>query len=469
MRAERHIPVGEDQQAAAQQTTALQALAAQAVSAGDAPLTPEVVAKAKTCLLDYFSCAFEAADLQWSRQAADLAVPLERGATLVGRARKTTAEDAAFANAVAGHGLVREDMHAGSIAHLGVVVWPTLLALAETRALSGRALLRGAVVGYEIGGRLGRLLVTPEVAGLFRPTGLVGPLAATGAGAVALGLDEETTASAMALAANCCGGLNEWPRGGADDMYFHPGFVARNALRCLDLARLGAWGAPTILEGPGGLFRAYARMEMPGPVTLFPDARPEILNVFNKPVPACNFAQSPCQAALAAARGLAEDSEEVAAIEVESCDAAIAYPGCAATGPFRRALQAKMSIPFGVAAAVARGEIAEENYRRLDDPEIRRLVAATSLRAVPEFNAAFPERQGARVTLVLRDGRRLTEAFDDVVVADAELVRRRFAAAAAAVNGAPAAEMLGGAVAALESEDDAGRIARLSAQRGEKG
>jgi len=31
-----------------------------------------------------------------------------------------------------GHGLVREDMHAGSISHHGVVVWPTLLPLARS-------------------------------------------------------------------------------------------------------------------------------------------------------------------------------------------------------------------------------------------------------------------------------------------------------------------------------------------------
>ena len=33
--------------------------------------------------------------------------------------------DAAFANAVMGHGLVREDMHSGSISQLGIVVLPT--------------------------------------------------------------------------------------------------------------------------------------------------------------------------------------------------------------------------------------------------------------------------------------------------------------------------------------------------------
>ena len=37
------------------------------------------------------------------------------------------------------------------------------------------------------------------------------------------------------------------------------------------------------------------------------------------------------------------------------------YPGCDFAGPFQRALQAKMSIQFGVAAALQRKAIAEEN------------------------------------------------------------------------------------------------------------
>ena len=74
-----------------------------------------------------------------------------------------------------GHGLVREDMHAASICHHGVVIWPTLLALAQRTPSSGAALLVAAVVGYEAGGRIGRALMTADLARLYRPTGLVSP------------------------------------------------------------------------------------------------------------------------------------------------------------------------------------------------------------------------------------------------------------------------------------------------------
>src|SRR5258705_12081539 len=89
----------------------------------------DVIAKAKICLLDFLSCAFEARNHPWSRQAIGIARGVGNGAaTVIGTSMATTPGDAAFANAVMGHGLVREDMHAASVCHHGVVIWPTLLA-----------------------------------------------------------------------------------------------------------------------------------------------------------------------------------------------------------------------------------------------------------------------------------------------------------------------------------------------------
>ena len=50
---------------------------------------------------------------------------------MIGSPQRVAFGDAAFANVVMGHGLVREDMHSGSISHLGIVVLPTLLSLAQ--------------------------------------------------------------------------------------------------------------------------------------------------------------------------------------------------------------------------------------------------------------------------------------------------------------------------------------------------
>lgn len=438
-------------------------IVAQAVAAGG--FSAGTWRAARRCLLDYLSCVFEARDLPWSEQAATLATSVaEAGAHIAGRAGMYAPADAAFANAVAGHGLVREDMHAASVAHLGVVVWPTVLALAERHPVSGEQVLAAAIVGYETGARIGRALMNPELARLFRPTGLVGPFAAVMAGARLIGLDAQRALNAFALAGNCCAGLNEWGHTGGSEMYFHPGFVVRNAMTCLALAARGAEGSASILEGEAGIFKAYARAPLVAPIDLFADGRAEIDAVFNKPAPACNFAQTPCQAALQAVRRVAGGSRRIAAVRIETTRAAVAYPGCDAKGPFRRALQAKMSIPFGVAATLANGVIAESNYARLDDAEVARLMAATTLVEDAEYTAAFPARQGARVVLTLDDGATVSGELDDVVAADEATIRERFRQAARAVLDAGRARRIEETVDGYERAADAGELARLCAR-----
>src|SRR5688572_7934269 len=105
-------------------------------------LSAEVVAKAKLCVLDLLASALSSRDLAWSRQAAAIArrnsgALSSGGAGLIGTADVVSVHDAAFANGVAGHGLVRDDMHVGSVSHLGTVLVPTLLALAESTKTSG--------------------------------------------------------------------------------------------------------------------------------------------------------------------------------------------------------------------------------------------------------------------------------------------------------------------------------------------
>src|SRR5712671_4800891 len=349
----------------------------------------DVIAKAKICLLDFLSCAFEARHHAWSRQAIGIARGIENGATIIGTSRLSTPGDAAFANATLGHGLVREDMHAASICHHGVVLWPTLLALSERTPLAGATLLAAAIIGYEAGAQIGGALFTADLARLYRPTGLVAPLGAALAGSYALGLTEDAATSAMAIAANTSSGLNEWPRAGGSEMYFHPGFAARNAIVAIELAEAGARASETILEGEAGLFAAFRRQPAPTEIRLFASAEPEIMAVYNKPAPACNFAQTAAQTALRVARELGT-SEDIATVSIRVPDAAARYPGCDSKGPFHNALQAKMSIPFSVAAVLARGALEEKNYAQVDDIRILRLIERTELQSEPGLTAAFP-------------------------------------------------------------------------------
>ncbi len=425
-------------------------------------LSPHVVEKVKTAFLDMLSCAFEARDLPWSRQAIDVAGRAVGGrATVVGTPLRVSPSAAAFANGTLAHGLVREDMHAAAVSHLGVVVFPTLLALAQEKPASGREFILAAVCGYEVGAAIGRALMDQEIVRRFRPTGITGPLGAAVAGGLLLCLDEAALTNALGLVANTTGGLNEWAYAGGDEMFFHPGFAARNAVTAVELAQLGARASVTALDGQSGLFAALRRLGRVPDVTPFSRQPLEILAVYHKPAPACNYAQTGCQAALALVKDSRVSTRDIAGITVRASAAAVGYPGCDFDGPFERILQAKMSIQYCVAATLVRGAIEERNYRLLDDPEVNRLARLIRLEVDAAFTEAYPGQQGTEVMLFLRDGSTLRKRLSDVTPASPVEIRERFRSASASVLGADRTSAVEAAVDALETHANIGEVADL--------
>ncbi len=428
-------------------------------------LGPDPREKARLCLADFLSCIFEASDLPWSRQGKSLATPLPQGCTILASPIKASAMDAAFANAVMAHGLVREDMHAASNSHHGVVVWSSLLALSETVPVTGRQLIDAAILAYEAGARLGRVLFDKELARLFRPTGLTTPIGATLGAARLLGLTVDQTVSALALAANQAGGLNQWPHSGSSDMYFHPGFAARSAITAALLAQAGAVGSEEILEGKAGLFASFARRTAPDGILLFPEGQADIMNVYCKPAPACNYAQTASQCALTLTQRQSLSAADITAISIRVSDAALHYPGCNAKGPFVRALQAKMSIIFSTAAVLATGRIDEDNYHQLDNPVINRLIDMTDLQSTIDYTSAFPAKQGTSLSISLVNGSILTIAQDDVVPASADMVRERLRRAVSRTSGGQTATNLQSVLDRLETMDSITPLTELCRTR----
>jgi 2-methylcitrate dehydratase PrpD len=448
-------------------------------------LTPVLIAKAKLCVLDFLACALESRDHPWCRQAITVACGsgLSRDgangaaagtssskaahgrATIIGTSHVVGAADAAFANAVLGHGLVRDDMHLGSVSHLGCVVLPALLARAESERVSGRALLAAIVVGYEAGGKLGRAVLDVEITRIFRPTGITGPFAAAAGVAKLLGLDAQRFAVVLELAANMAAGYNEWASTGGSEMFFHPGFAARNALTAVDLAVAGAYASPTALEGNAGLLAAFGkktREDRDWKSLPQEGHRAEILEAFFKEVPACNFAQTAAQAAREIATRDLPPTAAIERIVVRVPYAAAKYPGCDCAGPFTQVLQAKMSIHYNVAAALCTGNFDERNYAPAQQPEIVRVARLVSLVVDEGLTRAFPAQQGAEVEVCLSNGRRLSARRESVTPASDELVRARFALAANEVLGVQACRALLTFIDGLEAEADSGELARLA-------
>jgi 2-methylcitrate dehydratase PrpD len=226
----------------------------------------------------------------------------------------------------------------------------------------------------------------------------------------------------------------------------------------VELAELGAFASETALDGRAGLFAAMNRSERASAAVPFSTGPLEIMSVYHKPAPACNYAQTACQAALALAVEDRVQSRNIVGIQIKCSAAAVAYPGCSSAGPFDRILQAKMSIPYCVAATLATGRIEEANYRLLRDREVKRLVTAATLEADSRISAEYPRLQGAEVVVTLRDGQTRRRSLRDVVPATPGQIRASFRSASDKVLGPKATSAIEGIIGELERQKDAGML-----------
>ena len=336
---------------------------------------------------------------------------------------------------------------------------PALLALSQAQRVSGAEFIAAAVVGYEVGAQVGRAVMDADIARIHRPTGITGPIAAAAASARLLGLTVSATTSALALGTNATAGFNQWAHTGGSEMFFQAGFAARNGMTAARLAAAGAFASPSALEGEAGLFAALGKPKAGQQMALFAD-RPEILSVYHKPVPACNFAQTPSLAALALARSATLPAQRILAITVRVPRAGARYPGCDYRGPFAHILQAKMSIQYNVAAALLLGSMTEHNFTLLDDAELHRLISVTQLEIDETMTAAYPDLQGGEVIVHEVGGAIHRSRLDNVINATTAAVRSRFRSAVEEAFGAARAETIERAINELERSDDAGELAR---------
>ena len=413
------------------------------------------ILKAKLCLVDFLTSVFSTHPFPWVQHARNHALrnsTSTRDALILGTDDRVTILDAAFVNAVAGHSLVRDDMHVGSVSHLGVVVIPTVLALAEKEQIGGHQLLEAIICGYEAGAWLGSSIMDVETARIFRPTGLCGAFASAAAAAHLLKLDTPSMTNALGFASNYFNGLNEWAAWGSNDMYFHPGIACRNGITAAWLAQEGADSAPCNLDGKAGVLQAFNKVSHPTGNLPFASGE-AILEVFFKQVPACNYAQTAAQVAKTISENYAFASEEVSAITIDVPYAAAHYPGCNYSGPFNSILQARMSIQFNVASALLHKNFMDSNYHNYSDTVVAGLINKIQLNIDEALTNAYPNKQGARI-IVSTEKSNYEAAQDDVIKADEAEVNIRFSQTAESILGSSKASRLVASIDRLTDTED---------------
>ncbi len=251
-------------------TTKLSAYIAGAVRK---PLPREVVARARLHLVDTFAAMISGSRLLPGRTGIAYVKTLGGApeAGVIGSRIVTSAAHAALANGMSGHADETDDTHPPTLTHPGTSVVPAALAIGERDRLSGSAVLRAIVLGYDICARLLLALKPMPFLRSGHHAGAFGQLfgAAAAAGAL-LRLDARRVRYLLSYTGEQAAGLYTMFRDPEhiEKAYAMGGMPAHNGVAAALMVAHGFTGVEDVFSGERDFFHTFAPPEGADPEAL---------------------------------------------------------------------------------------------------------------------------------------------------------------------------------------------------------
>jgi 2-methylcitrate dehydratase PrpD len=427
-------------------------------------LPAEVHELARQCVLDYFAVGLAGADDELARILLEELT--EAGgapqAAVIGHAARLPILSAALVNGAITHALDYDDVNLAMPGHPTVSILPALLALAEERKASGKAVIAAFVAGYETCCRIGMTLRPGHYTRGFHATGTVGAFGAAAACAHLLGLDTETTARALGIAGTQSAGLKS--QFGTMCKPFHAGKAAQNGLLAARLAARGFSSRPDLIECEQGFAATHAPEFHPEKALAEPKHGFHIFANLFKYHAACYMTHAPIECG----RQLREQGVAAAEIAAINLKVHLAIDRVCNIPAPTDGLEAKFSLRQTVAMALSGVDTASlgaYSVATATDPALVGLRERVNF----DFREDFPEA-GAEIEVELKNGRKASAAFDAGIpnsdISDqGRRLTEKFDALAAPVVGAARARELRETIAGLDRLSDAGVLSKLAGKQ----
>jgi 2-methylcitrate dehydratase PrpD len=430
-------------------------------------LPKAVVDKVKTCIFHALACTFAGHHQEMIAPAVNYLknIQLNGKATSFVDGTKGPPWEVAFVNSVIGQSTGQEDMHSDSSCHCGSMIIPTAFAVGQELNSSGKEVIASIVMGYDVTGRIGMSILSPDYSRKFRPSGMFGPFGTCATAARLYGLTEDQTVNSLGMAGSTSSGGMQWALEGTHEIVYQNGNACRNGIICALLGKNGVKASRQVIEGPMGAWAVFGKQPLAEKVVAGLGKSFEIMNVFCKPAPACAYTQSSAALALKMVAKYKIDPQQVAKIEIKTFPMGKMFPGLDFKGPFIDIAQSKMSQQFSVAAVFVFKELTQSNYDKYADPLVNRLAALTSVDVDDSISAAYPKKQGCRIIVTLREGKVLDETMDDLEVMSDERVVANFDLQATKILGARRAKELKQSIYNLDKIDRVANFVRLCAKK----
>jgi 2-methylcitrate dehydratase PrpD len=381
-------------------------LARYMAAARDQALPDAVTMECKHRILDTFGAMVSGARMRPGVVAVKYVRALggEPQASVIGADFRTTAINAALANAMCAHADETDDFEPITKAHPGSSVVPAALAVAERDGRSGLEFLRAVALGYDLACRLLMALGPDLVRGSHRSAeGTASTFGALGAAASLARLDEKGMRYAISYSAQQVSGLWSWvkDKDHIEKAFDFAGMGARNGVTAVDMVQAGLTGVDDVLDGTHNLFIALSTDPRPEEMVAGLGSRFYVAETAIKTFSVGYPIQSPLDALLILRKQHGLSPNNVRSILVKLPTDAMGIVGESA--------MPDVNAQHLVAVALVKGAVSfhdSHDVALMGDPQILEQRAKVSLAADKALmDPAAP--RGAIVEVTMTDGRKV--------------------------------------------------------------
>jgi 2-methylcitrate dehydratase PrpD len=355
-------------------------------------LSKPVVAAAKRGVLDFIAVALAGSREPVAEKMKQLVEGMKYNdeATVINGGFKTNAYFAAYVNGTMAHALDYDDViHIPPLwmGHPSVAIFPAVLAVSEKNHLSGKELILAYCQGIEIYAKVGLLCGDTAYRNGWHNTSFIGTMAAAGAAAKLLKMNELQMRRTFGIAASLASGLRQ--NFGTMVKPLHAGIAARNGVEAALMAEAGFTSDENIFEAPLGFKNVFTgkhsdiSQEIPyGSKTITPAEFAKCLgnpwNIFSpgmsfKICPSCRATHFGMEAALNFRQRYTIDVQQISEIE---CHVPNHMESVLFYHDPQKGLEGKFSLEYVLARAIIDGipRIDDFTDERVNETEIKKLI-----------------------------------------------------------------------------------------------
>lgn len=430
---------------------------------------PRAYTAARTALIDTAACILGGTSEEVTNFARKSVLRWPGGICHAVGGIRIAAPHAALINGTAAHALDFDDNDKPGATHPSAVIYPSLLALAEERNKSGRAVLDAYIVAIEVIGRIGEAVNMAHYAMGWHATATLGTIGAAAGCARLLGLDMQQSAAAISLAVSRAAGFKS--QFGTSAKPLHAGLSAQSAIIAASLAEAGASGSPDVLDGKWSILTLQSDASAAG----FRSLQSRLGNplaileygISYKQYPCCYYIARAVDGALSLRQKHSLAPDDIASVKVEMPERN------ASILPFlqpKSQNEARFSVPYCVGTALLKGrlrleEMSEAFVRGADVQSYLRRVTLEPYPGDPNAPDLSPDQPDI-VTVTLKSGRSLSETVRvihgsaDDPMSNSEMEAKFLDCARFTLNASAAQDLLD-MLTAFETADDIRKIMEL--------